>query len=105
MKDRGGHALDDELCDAVAPLEPDGLGRVGVQQGYLDLATVPGIHGARCIDDRHPVPGGQPGPRVHERRVPVRQRDRHPGGHHRARARGEIHVGRGDQVNPGVTGM
>ena len=75
-------SLDDQLGDPVPALEPDRDGGVGVQQRDPYLATVPGIDRSGGIHDRHPVFRGQTGPRVHERRVAVRQGDGHPGGHH-----------------------
>ena len=61
----------------------DGLARVEVDQQHLDLAAVARVDGAGRVDDRDPEPGRQPGARVHQGDVAVRQRDRDAG---RARA-------------------
>jgi len=105
VEHRAGHALDDELRDPVAALELDRLSGVGVEQRHPDLATVPRVHGSRRIHDRDPVLRGQPRAGMHERGVPVRQRDGHAGRHHRPLAGPEFHVHRGDQVNAGVPGV
>src|SRR5699024_7280835 len=57
-------ALDEELGDPVAPVDPDGLRGVEIDQVDLDLAAVAGVHGAGRVDDRQPGAGGEPGPRV-----------------------------------------
>src|SRR5215472_18618208 len=88
MEYRAGHLLDHKLGNPVPSPEPDRLRRIGVEQGHLDLATVPGIDGTGCIDERDPVPGGEPGAGVDEGRVPVRQGDRDPGGHYYPLSRG-----------------
>src|SRR5437763_1543020 len=54
-----GHPLDNQLGDPVPALEPYRLRLVGVEQSHLDLATVPGVHGAGRIDGRDAVPGSQ----------------------------------------------
>ena len=96
------HALDHELRDPVAAPERDRVNRIGVQQDHLDLATVSGVDRARRVDDRDPVPDGQPGARVHERRVPRGQRDRDAGADQRSLARRQVHVLGGDQVGARV---
>src|SRR5262245_1260594 len=96
------HALHHELRDPVAAPERDRASRIGVQQDHLDLATVSGVDRARRVDDGDPVPGGQPGARVHERRVPGGQRDRDAGANQRALARRQVHVFGGDQVGAGI---
>src|SRR5262249_28599009 len=103
VEHRQGHPQDDKLGDPVTAPAPDRPRPVGVEQGYLDLATVPGVHGTWRVDDGDPVPGGQARARVHERRIAIGQRDRHPGGHHRAFPRPQRHVRRRAQVHPGVT--
>src|SRR5215468_9818144 len=47
---RAGHLLDHKLGNPVPSPEPHRLPRIGVEQGYLDLATVPGIDGTGGID-------------------------------------------------------
>lgn len=97
--------LDDQLCDPVPPLEPDGLARVKIDHDHFDLPTVPGIHGSRGIHHRHPAPGGQARTRVREGRVAVGQRQRDAGGQHRSLTGRQLGgLGR-DQVKTGVPGV
>src|SRR5215470_9748528 len=105
MEYRAGHLLDDELGNPVPSPEPDRLSAVGVEQGHLDLATVPGIDRAWRIDNGDPVPGSEPGAGVDEGRVPVRQGDRDPGGHYRPLPRGQRDVHRREQVHARIAGV
>jgi hypothetical protein len=97
--------LDHQLRDPVAPLELDRQPRVVVDQQHLDLAAVARVDGARGVHDRQAVPGGEPGPGVHQGDVPLRQRDRDPGRHQRPLPRFERHVDRGHQVGARVAGV
>ena len=99
------HLLDDQLGDPVAAGQVDRLPRVEVDQQHLDLAAVAGVDGPGRVDDRHPEPGGEPGARVHQGDVPVRQRDRDAGRHQRPLPRLEVHVDGRHQVGAGVTGV
>ena len=63
-------------CAMRSPRSRRTLVDVGVQQGDLDLSPVAGVDRARGVDDRHSQSSRQPGPRVHEGRVAVRQRER-----------------------------
>jgi hypothetical protein len=69
------HPLHDKLGYPVPPLEADRMVRIGVQQYYLDLATVPGVDRARRVDDRDAVTGGQAGTWMHEGGIPIGERD------------------------------
>src|SRR5439155_25438162 len=79
--------LDDQLGNPVEALEPHGLARVEIHHDHLDLPTVPGINRPRGIHQGDTAAGGEPGPRVHEGRVPLREGDRHPRGKHDPLAR------------------
>jgi hypothetical protein len=50
-----------------------------VEQGHPQLAAVAGVDEARRVDDRDPVPRGQPRARDDEPGHAGRQRDRHAG--------------------------
>jgi DUF3093 family protein len=97
--------LDDELGDAVAPVERDARVAIVVDERDSDLATVPGIDGARRVDDRHAVTHGEAGPGMHERDIPRGQCDGDSGANCGAFARSELDVGRRDEVGTGVAGM
>lgn len=53
------YALDDELSDAHAAGDFDRLAEIVVDEAYLNLPAVVGIDGARGIDYRKTVFGGQ----------------------------------------------
>jgi hypothetical protein len=89
---RAFYLLDDKLGNPVTSPELHRVLGIGVQQNHLDLATVPCVDGARRIDDRQPVPGGQSGARVHEPCVPIWQRDAHACADSNSLARLQIHV-------------
>ena len=72
--------LDDQLGNPVEALEPHALVRVEIHHDHLDLPTVPGINRPRGIHQGDAAAGGEAGSRVHEGRVPLGERDRHPGG-------------------------
>jgi hypothetical protein len=76
---RAGHPLHDKLGYPVPPMEADRMIRIGVQQYYLDLATVPGVHCARRVDNGDAVTSGQPGTRMHEGGIPIGERDSYSG--------------------------
>ena len=97
--------LDDQLGDPVAAPEHHGLARVEVDHAHLDLAAIAGVDRAGRVDQADPVPDRQPGARVDERGVAVRQRDGDAGGQQRALARRQLRVDRGVQVGAGVAGM
>ena len=78
---------------------------VVVDEQHLDLAAVAGVDRAGRVDHPDAELVRQSRARVHERRVPGRQRDRHPGRHHRPLARLQHHVLGGHQVGAGVAGM
>ena len=69
----------------------------------MDLAPVPGVDGTGRVHDGQPVPGSQPGARVQEGRVAVRQGDRYARRHRDPALRRDHDVDPGDEVRPGVT--
>lgn len=101
---RASDALHDQLRDPVAPGELERFDRVEVHQADLDLTAVSGVDGARRVDDRQTHARGQSRPRVHETRIPGRERDRHPGPRHGALPRLEHHVLSGHEIGTGIVG-
>src|SRR5690606_121728 len=97
--------LDDQLGDPVEALEPHGLARVEIHHDHLDLPTVPGINRPRGIHQGDAAARGQTGSRVHERRVPLRQRHRHPGGQDGPFPGGEFARFGGAQIGARVAGV
>jgi len=69
------HALDDELGDAIAPVQCQRRGRVVVDDDHLDLAPVAGVNRARCVHQPESGASRQPGAGVYERGIAGRQRD------------------------------
>src|SRR5690606_33356556 len=67
-------ALDEELCDPVTARDPDGFGRIEVDEVHLDLPPVARVDGPGSVDDGQARPRRQSGPRVHETHVPDGQR-------------------------------
>lgn len=72
--------LDDELGDAIAALDLERLGRVGVEENDLELAPVAGVDESRTVEDRHAVFVGQAAAGLHEPCVPGRDGDGGAGG-------------------------
>src|SRR5271165_536971 len=105
MKNRAFYSLNNKLSYPVTSPEAHRMLGIGVQQDHLDLATVPRVDSARRIDDGDAVAGGQPGTRMHEGGVPIRQRDAHPGADNGALARREVKVSGYEQVAASVTWM
>src|SRR5258708_14887263 len=104
-KYRAFYSLNNKLGYPVTSPEAHRMLGIGVQQDHLDLATVPRVDSAWRVDDRDAVPRGQPGARMHEGGVPIRQRDAHPGADNGTLAGREVNVGGYEQVAPGVTWM
>ena len=73
------HREHHELRDPHPRLDHERLARVGVQQDDAQLAPVAGVDQARRVHDREPVPRSEPGARLDEARVALRDRDREPG--------------------------
>jgi hypothetical protein len=105
QEDRHFHALYYELGDSVASLKANRALTVRVQQDHLDLATVPGIHGAGRVDDRYSMLGRQARSRMHEGGIPIWQRNRYPGADYNPLAGTKFHVVGGEQVASGVAGV
>jgi hypothetical protein len=97
-----GNWQDDELGDPHPRLDDERLAEVGVQQRDLQLAAVPGIDEARCVDDRDPVLGREAGARLDESGIAVGNRDREAGRDERALPRRELDAVAGRQVEPCV---
>src|SRR4051812_43675714 len=95
--------LDDELGNPVEALEPHRLVRVEIHHDHLDLPTVPGINRPRGIHESDTAAGGETGSRVHEGRVPLRQRHRHSGGQHGPLSGLQFTALGGPQIGPRVT--
>ena len=74
-----GDGRHDELRDPLAGLDPEGLGRVGVEQQHPHFPPVAGVDQPRTIDQRDPVIARDPRPRQHQPRMPRRNLHRHPG--------------------------
>src|SRR3984957_13699204 len=98
------HPLHHQLRDAVTASERDRPGLIGVQQDYLDLATVPGVHRARRVHQGDPVPGREARAGVQRAGVAVRQGDRDPSADHGPLPRPQVDVLGRRQVDAGVTG-
>jgi hypothetical protein len=105
VEHRAGHPLYDELSYPVPPLKADRMVRIGVQQYYLDLATVPGVHCARRIDNGDAVTGRQAGTRMHEGGIPIGERDSYPGTNDRSLTGTKLDVRCQVQVAASVTGV
>jgi hypothetical protein len=99
------YLLNHKLRYPVTFEEPDRVLGIGVQQNYLDLATVPGVHGARRIDDRDPVTRRQARTRMHEGGIPGWQRNAHSGPDNYSLTRLQINVGGREQVAARIARM
>ena len=102
---RASTRWNDELRDPVAAGEAQRRGRIVVDHDDLDLAAVAGVDGARRVDQPEAGPRGQTGPRVHERGVAVRERNRDPGRQHRSLAGRERDVDGRDDIGARVAGQ
>src|SRR4051812_34019266 len=80
-------ALEHELGDAVAAAQNDRLGRIVGDDDHLDLAAIPGVDGARSVDETEPGTHGKARSRMHECRVTIWYGDRDAGGQERALTR------------------
>jgi hypothetical protein len=96
-------ALDHQLGDPVATLDADRFRRVVIDHDHLDLAAVTGVDRARCIDQSETCPDRQPGPRVNETRVSVRDGECDPGGQQRSLPRLQYDAGGRHQVGTGIS--
>jgi len=105
MKYRSFHPLDDQLRDPVAAPEADRAVPVCIHQGHLDLTAVAGVDRSRRVHQCYPVPGRQARAGMHERRVPVGQRDRQPGPYQRPLAWSKLDVFSRRQVRARVARM
>src|SRR5260370_4516432 len=105
MKNRAFYSLNNKLSYPITSPEVHRMLGIGVQQDHLDLATVPRVDGARRIDDGDAVPRGQAGSRMHERGVPIRERDAHAGADDSSLPGGQVKVGSCEQVGAGITRM
>jgi len=71
--------LEHQLGYPIPTLELDRVAKIVIDDDDLDLAPIPGIDGARRVDQAQPSSCSQPRPGVDERRVAVRERYRYPG--------------------------
>lgn len=95
-------ALDEELCDPVTARDPDGFGRIEVDEVHLDLPPVARVDGPGSVDDGQARPRRQSGPRVHETHVPDGQRDGDSRRHEDTVSGCQVAVLRGVEIDPGV---
>ncbi len=80
-----------------------GVGRVEVDQGDLDLATVARVDGTGTVDDRKPNPRGQSRTRMHQSDHPERDGDRDTRSHQSPFPGVQPDVFRAVEVHAGVT--
>lgn len=97
--------LNHELRDPVAAFEGDGHPWVQVDEAHMYLTPVPGVDRAGPVHDPDPVPGGQTAARMHERCVPVRQRDGQAGGQQFALTGLQGGIDPGAQIQSGIPGV
>lgn len=95
-------ALDEQLSDAITAFDPHRFGRIEVDEIDPDLPPVPGVDGARGVDDGETSTRGQARPGVHEPHVPVRDRDGDSCAHERPVPGRELAVLGGVQVDPRI---
>lgn len=94
--------LNHQLSDPITTPNGNRRGGVEVDQRDLDLAPVPGVNGARAVDNRKSNAGSQTGSRVDQPHHAVRNRHGNACRHQRPLARGEFDVLGAEQVNAGV---
>lgn len=97
--------LDDELRDAITARQPKRVSRVMVDQRHPDLPAVAGVDRAGRVDDRDAVLRGEPRSWLHERGVPIGERDGQTRAHCLPLPRRELDIGRRHQIGTSVTGM
>ena len=97
--------LHQQLGDAVATLHHDRRGRVEVDQGDLDLATVARVNGTGTVDDRKPHARSQTRARVDEPDHSERDSDRDARAHQGAVSRCQRDVFGAEEIHPGVAVM
>ena len=83
-------------------LDPEGLGRVVVEQQHPQLAAVAGVDQAGAVDQGDPVLAGQARARQDQPGVPVGDLDRDPGADAPALAGADMGGLAGVEVEPGV---
>src|SRR5215218_8877557 len=99
-------ALDHQLRDAIAPLDGERRGRIGVDQEHLELTAVLRIDQPRRVEARDAVLEGESRAGQHEARVTCGYRDREAGRDERtATARCELDAFARVQVVAGVVGV
>ena len=96
--------MDDQLRDALAPLDEEILVGVGVDQQHLELAAIAGIDETGRVETGHAVLECQPTAGLDEAGVALGDRDRGTGGDEgTATAVGQQHIVAGDEVGAGIT--
>lgn len=97
-------ALHDQLRDPVAPVDPDGLVPIVVDEHDLDLTAIACVDGSRRVDDREAVAQRQTRPRVNEGGEARGQGDRDARRHQCPLTGRDGDVDRRDQIGTGITG-
>ena len=65
-----GHPLEDELGNALAPMDLEGVNGIQVDHDDLDLTPVTRIDRPRCVDQAEPETGSESTARMHEAHRP-----------------------------------
>src|SRR5206468_12356289 len=78
-------------------------GAIGVQEHVAQLAAIARVDQARRVDDREAVARGEPGTRLDETGVSLRNRDGQTGADERSLARSELDALARREIEPGVT--
>jgi len=94
--------LHQQLGDAVAAVDHDGLDRVEVDQRNLDLAAIARVDGARAVDDRKPYPRSQSRAGVDQADHSERNGDRNAGPHQGTLPGLQLDVFCAVKIDPGV---
>ena len=97
--------LDDQLCDAVAALDVNGLAGIVVDEEHRDLTAVSGVDRAGRVHHGQSVLDGQAGAWMDERRMTVRECDSDAGGDHGPLPRRQCDVDGAAQVGTSIAGL
>ena len=94
--------LHQQLGNAVAAVNHDGLDRVEIDQRNLDLATIARVDGARAVHDRKPHPRSQSRAGVDQADHSERNGDRDARSHQGTLSGIQFDVFRAVEIDPGV---
>lgn len=97
--------LHQQLGDTVTATHDDRRVRVEVDQCDLDFATIPGIDGARTVDNRKPDPRSQSRTRVDETDHSERNGDREAGRHQGALTGRKVDIVDAIEIHPSIALM